>query len=333
VVISFTLYGLGAYLSGSPFLALVRDSVPRRKQGLAISVVQTTLITLFPIVGIIFSFWMVEYSEEVFWQMVIATMVVGGFFWWFAVAGVEKSLKPGQGHETAAPQASVRETFGFILRDRRTRHFFNFLALATLAAWAQEAILEPFGAQVLSMDVEQTTRLSAYWQGATVLVLIPTAYFLRRRRPEEQTRLTKASLLMMACGIALLGGSSLGGQVRLLEIGLIIFGCGFGLYTFGGYSLMAAMTTDARAGSYLGLWTVCILLSRGLGIAAGGVLRDAFLSLTGSLAWAYGGVFLLEAVGLAAAALILSEAQVLSFARDAGRMESTAAAMPLAADT
>ena len=44
---SFLLYGLGTLISGSPFLALVRDSAPPRKQGLAISIVETVAYQLY----------------------------------------------------------------------------------------------------------------------------------------------------------------------------------------------------------------------------------------------------------------------------------------------
>ena len=55
------------------------------------------------------------------------------------------------------------------------------------------------------------------------------------------------------------------------------FGGGFGVYTFGGLSLMAVMASDAEAGAYLGLWSISILVSKGLGTFLGGALRDIML--------------------------------------------------------
>ncbi|MCA9946476.1 MAG: PucC family protein, partial [Anaerolineales bacterium] len=55
-VLSSLLYGVGTLISGSPYLALVRDSAPRERQGLAISLAETVLIICFAIVGIAFSF-------------------------------------------------------------------------------------------------------------------------------------------------------------------------------------------------------------------------------------------------------------------------------------
>jgi hypothetical protein len=65
---------------------------------------------------------------------------------------------------------------------------------------------------------------------------------------------------------------------------LVFFGIGFGVFTVGGVSLLMAVTTAEMAASYLALWSVIQLVSRGLGIAAGGVLRDIFNTLSGEIA-------------------------------------------------
>jgi BCD family chlorophyll transporter-like MFS transporter len=319
----FLLYGIGILLSGSPFLALVRDSVPKEKQGLAISTVETVLIAFFPVWAITFGYWLGEYQQSTFWQIVLFSMFVAGFFWWFAIAGVEKkSGMPGR-EETGREKTDFSEVLHKIWRDKRTRRFFVFLAVGTLAAWGQDNVLEPFGGQVLDLDVGQTTRFNAYWQGTLVVVLVITAYLLRKRRPEQHTKLTKIGLAIMALGMVLLTISSLSGQYRLVLMGLVVFGVGFGLYTFGAFSLLAVMTTDVEAGAYLGLWTVCILVSRGLGISLGSILRDVFLGLSGLAGATYAAIFFLEALGLVTAAAILSRKDILSFAGDAGRLDGT----------
>ncbi|MEM7113559.1 MAG: BCD family MFS transporter [Chloroflexota bacterium] len=340
---SSLFYGIGSLISGSPFLALVRDSAPKERQGLAISTAETILIIFFAIVGITFSFWMEVYDERIFWQMIIATMVIGGFFWFFAIWGAEK--RADQFAETAvssqqAPQAHTTlhqmgfvNTFNKIWQDKRTRQFFFFLSLSTLAAWGQDAILEPFGAEVFDLPVSRTTRLNSYWQGATVITLVVGAWLWRKRPPEQQSKITSGGLLTMAAGMALLGLTSLAGQVRLIELSLLIFGFGFGFYTFGGLSLMAVMASDKEAGAYLGLWTISILLFKGLGTFLGGALRDLLLlQLQQTPALSYGLVFLLLAIGLAGSVLILARLDILGFAKDMGRSVSRSEAQVLLAD-
>ncbi|MBX7254128.1 MAG: BCD family MFS transporter [Candidatus Promineofilum sp.] len=333
-LVSSLAYGVGTLISGGPFLALVRESAPERLQGVAISMAQTVLITFFAIVGIAFSFWMRDYSLPVFGQMVLATMIISGVFWFIAIVGIERRTPPPAAGEVAtAPTTRFGEAMRTIWSDRRTRLFFLFLALGTLASWSHEAILEPFGADVFSLNMDVTTRFNSYWQTATVVVLVVGGILWRKRPPEAQQRITSIGLLVMALGLALLVAAALMGQRHLLEIALLVFGGGFGVYTYGGVSLMAVMSPDRHAGLYLGLWTVSNLLFKGLGTFIGGALRDLFL-LQMKLApgLSYGVVFLLQAVGLATAALLLARIDILGFARDTGRHAPVVEARVAAAD-
>lgn len=336
--VSSLLYGLGLLISGSPFLALVRDSAPKAKQGIAISMVQTALIVFFAIVGIGFSFWMQAYDEGIFWQMAMTTMIGGGILWYLSVAGVEKRILTARTNSIPTPEnapnlAAFRQTFQKIWADPRTRGFFIFLSLATAAAWAQDAILEPFGAEAFNLPVSQTTRFNAYWQGATVITLIGGAYLWRKRPPETHSGITSGGLFVMFAGMALLATASFLNQAYLLRPALLLFGGGFGIYTFGGLSLMAVMSSEKEAGLYLGLWTIAVTVFKGLGVFLGGAIRDLLLlnlALPASLA--YGVVFSLEALGLLAAALILAQVNVLSFAEDVGRFVSRTEAQIAGAD-
>lgn len=331
-ILSSLLYGVGTLISGSPYLALVRDSAPKARQGLAISTAETVLIIFFAIVGITFSIWMREFDPAIFWEMVIATMLIGGFFWLFSIWGVEQSIRRQKGISlaqelavvaTQAAESNLMDTIRRIWLDERTRRFFIFLSLATFSAWAQDAILEPFGAEVFNMPLARTTRFNSYWQAATVLTLVGGAYLWRKRPPERQQRITSGGLLLMAGGMLALAGAAVSHQVHLIEIALLLFGAGFGVYTFGGLSLMAVMSSDKEAGAYLGLWTISVVVFKGLGTFAGGALRDLFLlGLNLNAGLAYGLIFLLEGVGLVTAVYVLSRIDVLGFAREMGRLLS-----------
>lgn len=334
-LLSSLMYGVGTLVSGSPFLALVRDSAPEEKRGRAIALVETALIIFFAITGITFSIWMEEYSLQTFWQMILATMLIGGFFWFFAIFRVEKpGLSADAQAKLADPDAArFGHVLGQIWSDRRTRLFFAFLALATLSAWAKDAVLEPFGADAFDLQMGTTTRLNSYWQGVTVITLLASFAIWRKRRPEHLSRVAGGGLLVMAFGIGLLGVAGVSGQRHLIEVGLLVFGAGFGFYSFGGLSLMAVMSPAPHAGAYLGLWSVSILVFKGLGTFLGGAVRD-LLMLNFGLApgLSYGTVFLLQAAGLITAALVLSRIDIVSFARENNGHVSMIEAQVAAAD-
>lgn len=325
-VFCFVLYAIGSVLSGSPYLALVRDSAPREKQGLSISVTETVFIVFIATAAASFSVWMNEYDRAIFWQMIIASMAAGAFFWFFGVFGVEKaSISPAERRQQimgSVRQRATWATFQQIWSDRRTRQFFFFLSLSTLAAWSQDTILEPFGAEVLDVSIDVTTRFTAYWQLATVITLIGGAYVWRQRPPEQQSSVASLGLIGMGVGMSLIALTAFSANKALIIVALIIFGAGFGVYTFGSLSLMAVMATDEDAGAYLGLWTISILVFKGLGNFLGGFLRDLFLlvlDLPPSIG--YGLTFALAAMGLFGAIFILARLDVISFARDSGRID------------
>ncbi|HFC11766.1 MAG TPA: MFS transporter, partial [Anaerolineae bacterium] len=261
--VAFLLFGSGKLASGSVFLALVRESAPAEKQGLAIGLTETALITLFPIVAISFGRWMEHYEEALFWQLIVATIVIGGFFWWLAIFRVEDRV--AEIETSRSNTLAFRQTLSQIWSNAPTRAFFIFLSTATFAAWMQDNILEPFGGDVFSLPAGITTRFTGYWGGTTVLFALACFGLLRERLPQDQGRLTSSGLIVMAISMVLLAVTSFTNSSTLLTPSLLLFGAGFGVYTFGGLSLMAVMSPSKHAGAYLGLWTASILLSKGAG--------------------------------------------------------------------
>lgn len=314
----FVAYGAGTAISGGPFLALIHDRTPAAKRGVAISIAQMLMLVGFAISPILFGRLLPQYSPERFQSLAIGTTVAALVIWVVSIAGEEKRLKAGEaqsGAETTAFRATLKQMWA----DARARQFFFFLALGAIASFAQDAVLEPFGGDVFNLDVQATTRFTAYFGAGVLVAMLITSIVTRRRRPEEQSRPAAVGLGVMIAG--LLGLALAGVTVTgwLITPALIVFGLGFGVYTVGGVSLLMAMTTEHAAGAYLGLWTMTQLVARGLGIGLGGVLRDVSLALTGSLPLAYASVFALEAVGLAVCIGLLMRLDVIGFARDHAR--------------
>jgi BCD family chlorophyll transporter-like MFS transporter len=121
----------------------------------------------------------------------------------------------------------------------------------------------------------------------------------------------------MGLGMLLVGVSAFAEQEPLFLSALVIFGAGFGFYTFGGLSLMAAMSPDPNAGAYLGLWTVAILVSKGLGTFMGGLIRDVVLAFNDGFPLAYGIPCLIAGLGLWTAVIVLRGIDIPAFVQEA----------------
>jgi BCD family chlorophyll transporter-like MFS transporter len=136
----------------------------------------------------------------------------------------------------------------------------------------------------------------------------------------------------MFIGTAFIAMATFTIQLRFLEIGLAVFGTGFGIYSFGAFSIMAVMTTTAEAGAYLGMWTVVELLFKGGGTFLGGILLDVLASLTNSFSLTYGIIFTVETVGIVIAVVLLNKVDVIGWAKQTGRLTPQTQPLPLVID-
>jgi BCD family chlorophyll transporter-like MFS transporter len=328
---AFLIYGIGSLLSGAPYLALVRDSAPPAKRGQALSIVQIFLAVSFPFAGVCYGFLMPVYDQATFWRITLIGMGIASFFFLFALLGEER-----RGQTIVADSPAEQLPFGALVRemwaDQRTRNFFLFLALGAMSAFAQDAVLEPFGGQVFGLNNGETTRFNVYWGVGVLISLLATVVLTRGRHAHEQTSTTVVGLLLTSLPLALLGVVAITEARAMLIPVLFLFGLGFGIYTVGAISLLMAMTTDNRAGAYLGLWSVAQLLFRGIGVFLGGFVRDVAYFTSGSYPVAYASVFFLEAVGLVACVLLLVRVDVPGFARHSGGAAVPAAGLAAAAE-
>lgn len=318
--ISLLLYGTGTSISGAPFLALVHDSAPYERRGQVVSIVQFMLVVSFAFIPVLFARIMPHYDQAQFWQLVIVGMVGAAFFWVISVLGEERRARRMSAAPAALPTGaaplSLRASLTEIWSDRRIRRYAIFLGASAFFAFMQDAVLEPFGGDVFGLSAGETTRFNAYWGTGVLISMIVTYALTRRRRPDQQVSTTAWGLLLLSLGVALLSVAAMSEALAMIMPVLIFFGIGFGVFTVGGISLLMAVNTVEKAASYLAIWSVIQLVNRGLGIAAGGLLRDLANTLTGQIATAYAAVFAIEAIGLILCIWLLRRVDISGFAAE-----------------
>ena len=315
---SLLLYGTGTSISGAPFLALVHDSAPYERRGQAVSIVQFMLVVSFAFIPVLFARIMPDYDQESFWRLVLVGMAGAAFFWLVSVLGEERRARRigtlPAAPPAGAPTLSLRATLSGVWSDPRTRRYALFLAASAFFAFMQDAVLEPFGGDVFGLSVGETTRFNAYWGVGVLISMIATYGLTRKRRPDQQVSTTAWGLLLLAIPVGLLSVAAWRESLAMVVPVLFFFGIGFGVFTVGGVSLLMAVTTAEKAASYLALWSVIQLVSRGLGIATGGLIRDLVNTLSGYISVAYASVFVIEALGLILCIWLLRRVDIRSFA-------------------
>jgi len=316
-LLSFLTYGVGTLMSGAPFLALVHDSAPYSRRGQAVGIVQLMLVGSFAFIPALYAGLMPQYDQAAFVRLVWVGMAGAALFWIVSVLGEERRALAAARVQAATPRPSFRATFGALWADTRARRYMAFLAASAFFAFMQDAMLEPFGGDVFGLAAGETTRFNAYWGTGVLVGMIGTLIATRRRRPDQQVNTTAWGLALLGAPLLLLGVVALREALPLVMPTLVFFGLGFGIFTVGGVSLLMAVNREEQAGAYLALWSVVQLISRGAGIAAGGIVRDVALALSGEFRVAYAAVFIIEAVGLFVAIWLLRRVDVSTFARRA----------------
>lgn len=317
------LFSFGNALSGSTFLAFLYDRAPQSQRGQVVGIVWTFLLFGFMVAGILFGVLIPEESDELF-QLTPSTIrslffITGGIvaiLWLLSLVGEERlSLRDRSSANTALRQGHYRTELKFIWQQADLRYFVLFLVFSFTFVFFQDIVLEPFAGDVFDLSNEETARFSAYWGGMSILSTLLALFSLRKLERVRHIWLASWGTLLLTLAIASFAFAALLDARVFLMPGLIILGVGLGVWNVGTLGLMMDFSPSDRAGTFMGIWTVIITISRGVGVFAGGMVRDLLHALGLSLASSYGTLFLFEALGITVSWFLLM--QVKEQVRDA----------------
>ena len=336
VAVSLLLFSLGNALSGTTFLALIYDRASEEQRGRAVGIVWTFLLLGFTVGGIVFGVLLPEsegaeglqFAPDALQNLFVIAGLIFSTLWFFSLLGEERrrDADPIKQKQDASEtqNASMLADLSLVWRNRSLRFFLLYLVLSMFFAFSQDLVLEPFAGDVFDMSASMTNRFSAYWGGTAI---VGTIFFLwlSRRVP----RLTNTVMSQMGVGFlgltfVLFTFAALAEIGALVLPGLILLGIGLGIWNVGTLGLMMDMSPAGRAGTFLGFWTLSVTFARGGGVAGGGITRDLWLQITGSLALSYAVVFAAGVLGLLLAAWCLSRVNAPNFQRQVNRPDDTA---------
>lgn len=302
IVLAFLLTGMGATFSGSNYTTLIYERAPAHQRGRAIGIAWTMLLFGFSFAGVLFSRLLPDYSPEgvgVLFLTAVALMVA---LWFFSVLGEER---PTPSALETRVSSNFKDDFRDVWSKPATRLFFLYIGLSFMGVFAQDQILEPFGGQMFDLSTGETSRFAALWGTTALLGSIFALTAQRRLSGASYGRINRYGLQVLVVTFALLAVAAYSNVEALLRPTLLLFGLGLGLWNIGTWGLMVSVSRAEKAGTYFGLWTMASLIFRGGGSIIGAVFRDISISLTDSLAFAYGTVFALEAGVILVAFLVI----------------------------
>ncbi len=271
--LAFIITGAGLQVTQTAGIALASDVAPGDKRPRVVALLYAMLL-----VGLIAGSVLLGVLLAQFSPVRLIQVVQGA-----AVLVVTLNLASLWKQEARGARRGAREPEGFARNWRRLmaiprmRRFLWTVGLGTAAFSMQDIVLEPFGGEVLGLDVGLTSALTAMTAGGALLAFLLSARLLSRGA--DACRLAAAGALLGLPAFACVIFSAPLEAPNLFRAGAALIGFAGGLFSVG--MLLTAMEMPERdlTGMVLGAWGAVQATAAGVAMAVGGVVRDAVAHL------------------------------------------------------
>jgi MFS transporter, BCD family, chlorophyll transporter len=325
VALVFAIYGMAVSASSTAFTALLVDISEEDNRsklvGIVWSLLMVGVILGAVISGIILNQLATDSALETLRAsvdrlfMIVPAFVLGLTF--VAMFGIEKKYSKFA-FRSAKVEREDSVSFGhawkILTANRQTGRFFAFLVVMTIGLFMIDPVMEPYGGQIFSLPVSESTKLNAFLGVGTLISLSATGFLIVPRLGKRRTAMLGCFLVAVCATLVLLSGFTANPQ--LLRTALFFFGLSNGIITTGSISLMLDLTVAENAGTFIGAWGLGQAMARGIAIVTGGAVLDLGKSLFTNPVLAYGLVFTLQVLGMLVAVWVLSRVNVTEFRTD-----------------
>jgi BCD family chlorophyll transporter-like MFS transporter len=274
--IAFLLVGAGLHSTQTAGLALANDLAPAETRPRVVALMYVMLLV--GMVGSSIAFgWLLsgDFSPLRLIQTIQGAAVVT--FVLNVIALWKQEPRDLERLRQAKPVTRFATAWKNFTASRETRRLLATVGFGTAAFSMQDVLLEPYGGQILHMQVGATSQLTALSAGGSLLAFWLAARALRRGA--EPLRVAAAGALIGVLAFVAVVFAEPMGSAMLFRAGAALIGFGGGLFSVG--SLLAAMALQkSDSGLALGAWGAVQATAAGLAVALGG----AACNLIGGLA-------------------------------------------------
>ena len=268
--LAFLLAGAGLHTTQTAGLALATDLASAENRPRAVALLYVMLLAGMMLASLAIGSQLVDFRPTKLVQVVQGAAVLA------LVLNITALWKQEARNQAViaidTPRPSFAEVWQHFTAERPTRRLLTAIGLGAAAFAMQDALLEPYGGEVLGLSVGATTGLTGAWALGTL-----TGFALTARRLSLGADPLRVAGFGVAAGIAAFMLVIFAAPLNLpalLALGAATIGFGGGLFAVG--TLVAAMglARDGTSGIALGAWGAVQATGAGLAIAVGGVLRD-----------------------------------------------------------
>jgi MFS transporter, BCD family, chlorophyll transporter len=301
--LAFLLVGAGVHTTQTAGLALANDLAPAHARPRVVALLYVTLLIGMVASAAVFGILLRDFSQlhliQIIQGVAVVTVVLNGIAMWKQEPRNPKATAPDRHRPAFAQSFRAHMATGRVLR------LLVALGLGTAGFAMQDILLEPFGGQVFSLAVGQTTWLTAFSAAGALAGFALSAYKLTRG--SDPFRVASAGAMVGIVALAMIIFSPTLGSALLFCLAVCVMGFGNGLFAVGMLTAAMELADKTSSGLALGAWGAVQATAAGLAVVTSGALHDGIGGDLGTAlqqnATGYSFVYHLE-IGLLFATLI-----------------------------
>ena len=307
---AFLLTGMGFHVTQTAGLALATDLAPEDKRPRAVALLYVMLLIGMMLAAFVIGGLLIDFTPTRLVQVIqgaaVLTLGLNLVALWKQEARAPERTKPQPG----AP--SFRQLWTAFVRDGRNARLLTAIGIGAAGFAMQDALLEPYGGEILDLSVGATTALTGVWALGSLLGFMVSGRHLSRGG--DPLRIAGIGLVIGINAFLLVLFSAPFNSAIMLYAGATLIGLGLGLFSVGTLIEAMALAKSETAGLALGAWGAVQATCAGAAIAAGGMLRDviAYFAMSAdpaatiaTRATGYSSVYIIEILLLLAGLAVL----------------------------
>lgn len=291
---AFLLVGLGMHTVQTAGLALATDLAPPERQPQVVGLMY--VMQLIGMIGsaLVLGYLLHDYSPgqliRVVQAVAVTTLVLNVIALWKQEPR-SRLRKPGTPIEHTFAQA-----WQLFCQGPNTVRRLLAVGLGTMAFTMEDVLLEPYGGEILLMSVSSTTLLSATLALGGLLGFAWASRVLGRGGDAYRMSGWGAWVGLPAFVCVIVSGPL--AMPALFVLGIFLIGLGGGLFAHGTLTATMQLAPPGQIGLAMGAWGAVQATAAGVGMAAGGLVRDG-VALISSPVMGYSAVYAIEILLLA----------------------------------
>ncbi len=288
---AFLLVGLGMHTVQTAGLALATDLAPPERQPQVVGLMYVMQLVGMMGSALVLGYLLHDYSPgqliRVVQAVAVTTLVLNVVALWKQEPR-SRLRKPGTPIEHTFSQA-----WQLFCQGPNTLRRLMAVGLGTMAFTMEDVLLEPYGGEILRMSVSSTTLLSATLAMGGLLGFAWASRVLGRGGDAYRMSGWGAWIGLPAF-VAIIASGPLA-MSALFVLGIFMVGLGAGLFAHGTLTATMQLAPTGQVGLAMGAWGAVQATAAGVGMALGGLVRDA-VALVSTPVVGYSAVYLMEMV-------------------------------------